>query len=329
MNKGLTLLFCSVSACCTFQAFAQNSNTSYLGLPKAGVDEPCKFDLDCLSEWCKIDSDAENSEGHCAAKLQDNSPCKEHKECQSYNCVEAKCVGFKRLRYLSESCSKHEECYSGRCGDEGSGNVCILKVKRGKSCDGDLQTLCKPFTVCDKDAGYLCVAEARANADECTIPAQCKSGVCIIRDLEKGESYDFLNPIVGSCIQYEDGHSCSDDANCSSGWCKKNSGPCTDNADKTKCCVPKISKGQTCSPDDDRCEFTLACDKTSETCVDESKKSNDRECTQDDECSSGWCHESAGKKLCRARLAAGAKCTGNENYCADKLKCDDTTHKCK
>ncbi len=341
MNKLIMFLFCSVSICCAAHTvYAQDSSkTSYWGFAKADLDESCQFDMDCLSEWCKADSDAENAPRNCAAKLADNSPCKEHKECQSYNCIgsgdtDKKCVRTHGLLNLSEPCTKHEECSSGRCGDEGNGLVCVLKPKSGQSCSGDLQNLCKVFTTCDTELTYTCVSAAREPGESCQNPKECKSGICKLPELGDGEKYDYFNPLVGKCVQYEDGHSCSSDASCTSGWCKADSGPCTNNAEKTKCCAPKLELGDTCNPDANRCKFGYACSSSSKKCVEESKKSNDRECSKDSECKSGWCRTNAsGKKLCTAKLAYGANCQGNEDYCEGegktKLTCDKTTHKCK
>jgi len=187
-------------------AFAQDT-ISYFGFKLANLNEPCSFDLDCISEWCKPDSDAEGSARHCAAKLDDGSPCKEAKECKSYSCVIPEgssnkvCKTPKKYLNLDDPCTTHEECASGHCGDTGYGKVCLLRLNTGESCAGDLQNSCEVFTKCDTISTNTCVAESLPAGETCFYGLSCASGICQTPAFQEKEKIDLLNLPAGQCAE--------------------------------------------------------------------------------------------------------------------------------
>ena len=155
----------------------------YFGNKLADVNETCSFDSDCISEWCKPDTNKEDSPRHCAAKLAENSPCNEHRECQYYSCVlpetggsQKLCIRPKLYLNLGDPCTNHEECASGRCGDIGYGQTCLKKIASNASCEGDLQNMCNIFARCDAQT-HLCTKGYAQIGEECQYDEQCSTAI--------------------------------------------------------------------------------------------------------------------------------------------------------
>ena len=294
-------LQCTSKQCTCYKCAASNGK-------HADNVRGCSSGANCASGYC----DGTACVGVCKAKKGQGSACGSNTACSSNKCVCGKCAASNGKHANNvRGCSSGANCASGYCDGTGCVGMCKAKVGQNSACGSN--TACSSNKcVCGKCAagsgkhndGRTCSLNSECSSNWCfgvNIPnacrGQCKAKLpqnsdCADNGISHNDRCASNKCVCGKCADnsgdHQEGRSCKEETECGAGLVCWNGNGLTCSGT----CGLKKSEGQSCRDNlgfdhDNWCEHNkCACGKCTGS---NGKHGTGKTCTQQSQCTSGWC----------------------------------------
>jgi hypothetical protein len=214
------------------------------------VLDECNVNADCASGLCVL----RGMNKECV--LPNGSACTSDPQCRTGSCADKVCCTPGNITEecggdcpqrcnVLDQCSVDADCASGLCVLRGMNKECVLP--NGNACTGNPQCatgVCADDVCCSpgnflEECGGDCPQRCEV-LDECNVNADCASGLCVSRGMEK------------ECV-LPNGNACTSDPQCRTGFCIADT--CCSPSDLTaECggdCSTRCANGERCNVGED------------------------------------------------------------------------------